>query len=71
VASRAAPAAGRGLIVQDFAFHGNSAANTLLYFRDHGPGLGGAGTSRTERARARLAALAALFSQRLWPEVQA
>jgi hypothetical protein len=41
----------RGVIVQDFAFRGNSAANRLLSFRDHGTGRGVGGTTRTERAR--------------------
>src|ERR1700724_2809679 len=35
---RTAPPAGRGVIVQDFGFRGNSAANRLRNFHDHGPG---------------------------------
>jgi hypothetical protein len=31
------PRAGRDVIAEDFAFRGNSAANTLRNFRDHGP----------------------------------
>jgi hypothetical protein len=40
------------VIARDFGFHGNSAGNRLLSFRDHGPGRDAAGTSRTERAHA-------------------
>ena len=39
------------MIAQDFAFHGNSAANTLRNFHDHGTGPGDARTTRTKRAR--------------------
>jgi hypothetical protein len=39
------------MIAQDFAFRGNKAANRLQSFRDHEPGRGAAGTTRTERAR--------------------
>jgi len=46
------PRAKRGVIVQDFAFRGNSAANKLRNFHDHGPGRGAIGTIRTKRARA-------------------
>jgi len=34
----------RGIIAKDFAFHGNSAANELPNYHDHGPGRGAAGT---------------------------
>jgi hypothetical protein len=40
------------VIASDFGFHGNSAGNRLLSFRDHGPGRDAAGTTRTERAHA-------------------
>src|SRR5712672_1975826 len=52
------PRAGRGEIAQDFAFHGNSAANRLRNFHDHGPYHSAARTTRTERARAGLGAKA-------------
>jgi hypothetical protein len=45
--------AGRGVIVQDFAFRGNKAANRLLYFRDHGPGRSGVGAIRGGTGTAR------------------
>ena len=44
--------ADRGVIAQDFAFHGNSAANKLRNFHDHGPGRGANRTTRTKRAGA-------------------
>jgi hypothetical protein len=40
------------VIARDFGFHGNSAGNRLLSFRDHGPGRDAAGTTRTEWAHA-------------------
>jgi hypothetical protein len=46
-------APGRGVIANDFAFRGLSAANKLAKYRDHGPGCGAAGANRTERAKVR------------------
>jgi hypothetical protein len=40
------------MIVKDFDFRGILTANKLSKYRDHGPGGGAAGTTRTERARA-------------------
>jgi hypothetical protein len=50
--TRGIGAPGCGVIANDFAFRGISAANELSEFRDHGPGGGAVGTNRTERARA-------------------
>src|SRR5580704_2916289 len=51
-ARRGARAAGRAVIVRDFGFRGNKAANKLRNYHDHGPDRDDARTNRTERARA-------------------
>ena len=50
-ARRGARSPGRTVIVRDFGFRGNKAANKLRDYHDHGPGRDGARTNRTERAR--------------------
>jgi hypothetical protein len=46
------PRAERGVIANDFAFRGRSAANKLSKFRESRTGGSASGTTRTERARA-------------------
>src|ERR1700730_38646 len=50
-ARRGIRAPGRAVIVRDFGFRGNKAANKLRNYHDHGPGRDAARTNRTERAR--------------------
>jgi MarR family transcriptional regulator, lower aerobic nicotinate degradation pathway regulator len=43
------PPAGHAMVVADLPFRGNSAANRLRNYHDHGPSRGAGGTIRTER----------------------
>ena len=50
-ARRGTRAPGRTVIVRDFGFRGNKAANKVRNYHDHEPGRDDARTNRTERAR--------------------
>ena len=51
-ARRGTRAPGQAVIVRDFGFRGNKAANKLRNYHDHGPDRDDARTNRTEPARA-------------------